>query len=91
MTGSAPGQGADLNLGLVHFADRSQGLIVATGNFLRIESLRDLARRTVRFANRQAGSGTRLSFDALLAAHRIRPAQNAVIGTRSSPMRRWRL
>jgi molybdate-binding protein len=61
----------------VHFADRSQGLIVATGNPLRIGSLRDLARRTVRFVNRQAGSGSLLFFDALLAAHRIRPAQIA--------------
>ena len=64
-------------LRLVHFADRSQGLIVATGNPLRIESLRDLTGRRVRFVNRQAGSGTRLFFDALLAAHRIRPAQIA--------------
>jgi molybdate transport repressor ModE-like protein len=62
-------------LRLVHFADRSQGLIVAKRNPLKIASLSDLARLHVRFVNRQSGSGTRLFFDALLAAHRIRPAQ----------------
>jgi molybdate-binding protein len=67
-------------LKLVHFADRTQGLIVAKGNPLQIASLRDLARRPVRFVNRQGGSGTRLFFDALLAAHRIRPAQ--IVGYR---------
>jgi len=60
---------------LVHFADRSQGLIVAKGNPLGIASLTDLARLHARFVNRQPSSGTRLFFDALLAAHRIRPAQ----------------
>lgn len=58
-----------------HFADRTQGLIVARGNPLRITTLTDLARSHARFVNRQPGSGTRLFFDALLAAHRVRPAQ----------------
>ena len=62
-------------LRLVHFADRRQGLIVARGNPLGIESLAHLTRRRVRFVNRQVGSGTRLMFDALLAAHGIRPSQ----------------
>ena len=62
-------------LRLVHFADRRQGLIVAKDNPLGIETLEDVARLQVRFINRQPGSGTRLFFDALLAAHRIRPAQ----------------
>jgi len=62
-------------LRLFHFADRNQGLIMARGNPLRISTLADLARTHARFVNRQPGSGTRLFFDALLAAHRIRPAQ----------------
>lgn len=62
-------------LQLVHFADRRQGLIVARRNPLEIRSLADLPRLQARFVNRQPGSGTRLFFDALLAAHRIRPAQ----------------
>lgn len=66
---------ANRRLRLVHFADRRQGLIVAAGNPLGIVSLTELARQQARFVNRQAGSGTRLFFDALLAAHRIRPAQ----------------
>jgi molybdate transport repressor ModE-like protein len=63
------------SLRLVRFADRRQGLIVAKGNPARVASLPDLARLQARFVNRQPGSGTRLFFDALLAAHRIRPAQ----------------
>ena len=66
---------ANRRLRLVHFTDRRQGLIVAHDNPLGIGSLADLTRRSVRFVNRQAGSGTRLFLDALLAAHRIRPAQ----------------
>jgi molybdate-binding protein len=62
-------------LKLVHFADRTQGLILAKGNPLEIASFADLVRVRARFVNRQAGSGTRLFLDALLAAHRIRPAQ----------------
>ncbi|MCC7082823.1 MAG: helix-turn-helix transcriptional regulator [Burkholderiales bacterium] len=62
-------------LRLVRFADRRQGLIVASGNPAGIAALADLARLQARFVNRQAGSGTRLFFDALLASHRIRPAQ----------------
>src|SRR5690606_29958892 len=63
------------SLRLVRLADRRQGLIVARGNPLGIATLEDLPRLQARFVNRQLGSGTRLAFDALLAAHRIRPAQ----------------
>jgi molybdate transport repressor ModE-like protein len=62
-------------LRLLHFADRTQGLMVAKGNPLQVESIPDLARTHARFVNRQAGSGTRLFFDSLLAAYRVRPAQ----------------
>lgn len=60
---------------LVHFADRSQGLIVARGNPLKIASIRDLVRARARFVNRQPGSGTRLFFDAMLATYGVRPEQ----------------
>jgi molybdate transport repressor ModE-like protein len=63
------------SLRLVRFADRRQGLIVARNNPSRIASLSDLARLQARFVTRHAVSGTRLFFDALLASHRIRPAQ----------------
>ena len=62
-------------LRLVHFAARQQGLMVMKGNPLGIRTLADLARAKARFVNRQPGSGTRLFFDHLLAAHKIRPAQ----------------
>ncbi len=45
---------------------RSQGLIVTTGNPLRIKKLADLARPEVRFINRQKGAGTRLLLDTLM-------------------------
>jgi molybdate transport repressor ModE-like protein len=45
---------------------REQGLIVVSGNPHCIRSVEDLARRAVRFVNRQRGSGTRTWFDRLL-------------------------
>jgi molybdate transport repressor ModE-like protein len=62
-------------LRLVHFATRTQGLMVAKGNPLGINTLANLVRAKARFVNRQPGSGTRLFFDHLLAAHKIRPSQ----------------
>ncbi len=45
---------------------RMQGLMLATGNPLRIKKLADLARPEVRFINRQKGAGTRLLLDTLM-------------------------
>ena len=45
---------------------RTQGLMVSTGNPLRIKKLVDLARPEVRFINRQKGAGTRLLLDTLM-------------------------
>jgi len=59
---------------LLGFAMRTQGLMMARGNPLRIESLADLAGGRVRFVNRQRGSGSRVEFDALLAGAGIDPA-----------------
>ena len=51
----------------IRFVDRHQGLILPAGNPAQIGSLQDLAGSGLRFLNRQAGSGTRLLFDDLLA------------------------
>ncbi len=51
---------------------RTQGLMVATGNPLRIKKLADLARPEVRFINRQKGAGTRLLLDTLMEKEGIR-------------------
>jgi putative molybdopterin biosynthesis protein len=52
---------------LIVLGQRSQGLMLAPGNPKAIGAMKDLARKGVRFVNRQAGSGTRLLFDRLLA------------------------
>ncbi|MES2151327.1 MAG: substrate-binding domain-containing protein [Pseudomonadota bacterium] len=51
---------------LVHLTVRRQGLFVAPGNPLGIAGLADLARRGVRFVNRQVGSGTRMLLELML-------------------------
>jgi molybdate-binding protein len=51
---------------------RTQGLMVSTGNPLRIKKLVDLARPEVRFINRQKGAGTRLLLDTLMEKEGIR-------------------
>jgi molybdate transport repressor ModE-like protein len=53
---------------LVHLAGREQGLLVAPGNPLGITGLSDLARQSLRFVNRQAGSGTRTLLEMMLAS-----------------------
>jgi molybdate transport repressor ModE-like protein len=60
---------------LVHIAGREQGLIVARGNPFGVSGLADLARADVRFVNRQAGSGTRMLLEMMLAAEGIAPEQ----------------
>lgn len=69
--------GRQLRLGehkLIRMSRREQGLIVAAGNPRQIRGLADLARPGIRFINRQAGAGTRLILDDLLALHGIAPA-----------------
>jgi molybdate-binding protein len=56
---------------LLHLMDRVQGLMVRTGNPKRIRGIGDLARRGVRFINRQKNSGSRELFDALLKKRRV--------------------
>jgi putative molybdopterin biosynthesis protein len=45
---------------LVHLVQREQGLLVQRGNPKGIHDLKDLARKGIRFVNRQPGSGTRV-------------------------------
>jgi putative molybdopterin biosynthesis protein len=62
---------------LLLVATRQQGIMTQTGNPKRINDLSDLTKRSVRFINRQKGSGTRTIFDQLLLDAGIRPARIA--------------
>jgi molybdate-binding protein len=65
-----PGQ----TMTLIRLAQREVGLMVKSGNPLRLRSLADLTRPTVRFVNRERGSGTRLWLDRALRQAGILPA-----------------
>jgi molybdate transport repressor ModE-like protein len=58
---------------LIHLAVRHQGLFVAPGNPRGIHGLKDLTREGVRFVNRQAGSGTRMLLELMLAGAGLSP------------------
>ncbi|MBN2302992.1 MAG: molybdopterin biosynthesis protein [Anaerolineae bacterium] len=62
----------DLLVRVVTFVHREQGLIVASGNPLDIQSLDDLVR--VRYVNRQRGAGTRVLLDYELQQCGLDPA-----------------
>jgi molybdate transport repressor ModE-like protein len=51
---------------LLHLASRQQGLMAPANNPHRLQGLKDLTRRSLRFINRQKDSGTRIIFDELL-------------------------
>jgi molybdopterin molybdotransferase/putative molybdopterin biosynthesis protein len=51
----------------VTFAQWEEGLVVAPGNPLAIRKIEHLARKNVRFANREQGSGSRALLDEMLA------------------------
>jgi molybdate-binding protein/DNA-binding XRE family transcriptional regulator len=51
---------------VVTFAQWEEGLVTATGNPKRIRNVEDLARRNVKFTNRQVGSGSRMFLDRML-------------------------
>jgi len=57
----------------VTLAHRTQGWMLAPGNPRGIRGINDLARRDVRFVNRNAGSGTRLWIDSELRRHGLAP------------------
>ena len=58
---------------LIGFAERTQGLMVAAGNPMRLVSMAEVVRRRARFVNRGAGSGTRLLCDELLERDGLAP------------------
>ncbi|SNS71606.1 ModE molybdate transport repressor domain-containing protein [Noviherbaspirillum humi] len=60
---------------LIHLAVRRQGLFLAPGNPKHIGRLEDLLRPDVRFVNRQAGSGTRMLVELMLADAGMDPAR----------------
>lgn len=61
----------DRDVELITLAHRTQGLILAAGNPKGIKKVSDIARANVKFINRNAGSGTRLWFDAELKKQSI--------------------
>ncbi len=72
---------------LVSFAQRTQGLIVAAGNPLGVRGVADLRRPSLRFVQREPGTGTRVVFEELLAAQKIDPAAIAALD-RTEPSHR---
>ena len=62
-------------LAVVNLAYRIQGLMVASGNPLKIKTLADLRRPRVVFVNRQKGSGTRVLLDLQLKNQGILPSE----------------
>ena len=56
---------------LIGFAERSEGLMVAPGNPLRLASFSEVAARRARFVNRARGSGTRLLCEELMAREQL--------------------
>ena len=60
---------------VVTFAQWEEGLVVAPGNPKHIRKIEHLAKKTVRFANREPGSGSRGLLDELLGAAGVRGKQ----------------
>jgi len=56
----------DEEFSVVTFARWEEGFIVATGNPKRVRKVEDLARKNVKFVNREPGSGSRGLLDKLL-------------------------
>lgn len=65
---------------LLLMATREQGLMTEKGNPKNIFTISDLAKRSVRFVNRQRGSGTRTIFDHLLSLETIKARDIAGYG-----------
>ena len=65
----------DRDVEVITLAYRTQGLMLASGNPKGIKKTADIADHQVRFVNRNAGSGTRLWFDAELKRLKIPTAK----------------
>lgn len=72
---------------LVNLFYRDLGLLVWTGNPRKIGGVEDLARRGLRFVNRQPGSGTRHFVDAALSQAGLDP--QAIDGYRDEVSTHW--
>jgi putative molybdopterin biosynthesis protein len=64
---------ADLDMVLIEWAWRDQGLIVAAGNPYNIRGLADVQNGAVRLVARQEGAGSRLLFEHLLREQHLDP------------------
>ena len=62
------------DVAVVRLVHRDQGLIVAPGNPAGMTGIEDVARRGLRYVNRQRGAGTRMLLDHELARAGIEPA-----------------
>lgn len=77
----APAEDASLGLlaprrdRLIRFAARDQGLLLPAGNPRRVHGFADIAKRRLRFVNRQLGSGTRQLIDQMLRQSGLDPAR----------------
>ncbi len=60
---------------LIACARRTQGLMMRREHAGMVRTVADLRQRSLRFINRQPGSGTRLLMDHLMHEHGLRPAQ----------------
>ncbi|WP_028316337.1 helix-turn-helix transcriptional regulator [Desulfatibacillum aliphaticivorans] len=58
---------------VINFAMREQGIVVAKGNPMGMEGIKDLGKSGVRIVNRPLGTGTRLLFDSELKNAGIKP------------------
>jgi molybdate-binding protein/DNA-binding transcriptional regulator YhcF (GntR family) len=65
----------NIEVAVVHLADRIQGLMVAKGNPKKILGLEDLKRLDIVFVNRQKGSGTRVWLDYKLREMGVIPSE----------------
>ena len=63
---------------LIRFVDREQGFILPRGNPAHVRTFADLARKQLRFINRQRGSGTRLVIERLMTGEGVDP--RSVVG-----------
>jgi molybdate-binding protein len=70
----------DIDIVIIEWAWREQGLIVATGNPHNIRGLADVQKGSVRLVARQEGAGSRLLFEHLLREQHLDPTALHFIG-----------
>jgi len=59
---------------LIRFVEREQGFMLPRANATRVHNFADIARKGLRFVNRQPGSGTRVLIVGLLAVEGLDPS-----------------